>query len=151
MPEWWNLLCEFKGCYNYNSCECYTLPDLHTLSLALKVDSIMWIFRKYQPETSLLILHGTVRQRKFSQCFHDQWLQQWLERQGRSQDFHKGGAQLDGVVIASPRQSRAWPALLAIGGGCGSFWHFSWTATQFLLIFTSQFTAQFWLLSCYSS
>ena len=33
-------------------------------------------------------------------------------QQGRSQDFHKGGAQLDGVVIGSLRQSRAWPALL---------------------------------------
>ena len=51
---------------------------------------------------------------------------------GHSQDFHKGGAQL----VGSPWQSRAWPALLAIGGGCrmgmfplppkaGSFWHFS--------------------------
>ena len=37
--------------------------------------------------------------------------------EGRSQDFRKGGAQLDGVVIRSPQQSRTWPVLLAIGGG----------------------------------
>ena len=30
--------------------------------------------------------------------------------QGHSQDFHEGGAQLDGAVIGSPRLSRAWPA-----------------------------------------
>ena len=38
--------------------------------------------------------------------------------QRRSQDFHLGGAQLDGVVIVRGK-ARAWPALLVIGGGCG--------------------------------
>ena len=40
-----------------------------------------------------------------------------LEHQGRSQDFHKEGAQV--VMGCSPRQSQAWPALLAVGGWGG--------------------------------
>ena len=40
--------------------------------------------------------------------------------QGCSQDFYQGGAQLESdVVVYSLWQSCAWPALLAIGGGCG--------------------------------
>ena len=42
-----------------------------------------------------------------------------FHRQGRSQDFHQGGAQLESEVTVVCGEASAWPALLAIGDGCG--------------------------------